>query len=82
VPTITKFATLEGKFGDPERASTMFEKTITEYPKRSDVMSVYIDLVVRLGQMDRARYGFLSSYVSFHFKYVQLLISSSSMLTS
>ena len=55
VPTITQFASLECKHGEAERGATMFEKLITEFPKRSDVMSVYIDMVVRMGDLHRAR---------------------------
>ena len=55
VPIISQFASLECKHGETERGATMFEKLIAEFPKRSDVMSVYIDMVVRTGDMDRAR---------------------------
>ncbi|KAK7110889.1 protein RRP5 homolog [Littorina saxatilis] len=76
VATITQFASLECKHGESERGFTMLEKTISEFPKRSDVMSVYIDMVVRAGDMDRARELFeraltLKNTKFFYKKYLQ-----------
>lgn len=54
--TIAKFAQMEFSNGEPERGATMFEKIIAEFPRRSDIMSIYIDMVVKSGDLDRARY--------------------------
>lgn len=55
VDTIGKFAQMEFTQGDAERGATMFEKIIAEFPRRSDIMSVYIDMVIKSGDLDRAR---------------------------
>ncbi|XP_062605737.1 protein RRP5 homolog [Saccostrea cucullata] len=55
VETISKFAQMEFKFGDSERGKTMFENILVNYPKRSDLWSVYIDMVVKVGDIEGAR---------------------------
>lgn len=55
VETISKFAQLEYNHGSPERGATMFEKIIAEFPRRSDIMSVYIDMVTKQGDLQKAR---------------------------
>ncbi|XP_052228949.1 protein RRP5 homolog isoform X2 [Dreissena polymorpha] len=55
VDIITKFAQLEFKLGEPERGKTMFENTLNTYPKRTDLWSIYIDMVTKLGQYEDAR---------------------------
>jgi hypothetical protein len=42
--TISKFAQLEYKLGDPERGKTVFEGIVDSHPKRWDLWSVYIDM--------------------------------------
>ncbi|KAI0046598.1 nucleic acid-binding protein [Auriscalpium vulgare] len=42
--TISKFAQLEYKLGDPERGKTIFEGIIDSHPKRWDLWSIYIDM--------------------------------------
>ncbi|MBW0507198.1 hypothetical protein O181_046913 [Austropuccinia psidii MF-1] len=49
VKTITKFAQLEFKHGDPERGRTLFEGLIAAYPKRLDLWNVYVDLEIKSG---------------------------------
>ncbi|KAH9448971.1 hypothetical protein Pst134EB_019812 [Puccinia striiformis f. sp. tritici] len=49
IKTIHKFAQLESKFGDHERARTLFEGLITQYPKRTDIWNVYVDLEIKKG---------------------------------
>lgn len=44
---INKFAQLEYKIGDPERGRTMFEGIISNYPKKIDIWSVYIDMEIK-----------------------------------
>ena len=48
--TISKFAQLEYKFGDPERGKTVFEGIVDSHPKRWDLWSIYIDM--EAGQCD------------------------------
>ncbi len=48
--TISKFAQLEYKLGEPERGKTLFEGIIDSHPKRWDLWSIYIDMEV--GQND------------------------------
>ncbi|KZT05820.1 U3 snoRNP-associated protein Rrp5 [Laetiporus sulphureus 93-53] len=49
--TISKFAQLEYKFGDPERGKTVFEGIVDSHPKRWDLWSVYIDMEVLQGDI-------------------------------
>ncbi|KAL5533988.1 hypothetical protein ACEPAG_448 [Sanghuangporus baumii] len=48
--TISKFAQLEYKFGDPERGKTIFEGIIDSHPKRWDLWAIYMDM--EAGQKD------------------------------
>lgn len=47
VNVISKFAQFEFKHGEPERGRTMFEHILSSYPKRVDIWSVYIDMVLK-----------------------------------
>jgi len=42
--TISKFAQLEYKFGDPERGKTIFEGIVDSHSKRWDLWTIYIDM--------------------------------------
>ncbi|EGO30779.1 hypothetical protein SERLADRAFT_444441 [Serpula lacrymans var. lacrymans S7.9] len=42
--TISRFAQMEYKLGDPERGKTIFEGAVDSHPKRWDLWSVYIDM--------------------------------------
>lgn len=44
IKTISKFALLEYKLGDPERGKTIYEGIVDSHPKRWDLWSVYIDM--------------------------------------
>uniref|UniRef100_A0A5F8HAI3 Protein RRP5 homolog n=1 Tax=Monodelphis domestica TaxID=13616 RepID=A0A5F8HAI3_MONDO len=55
VDVISKFAQLEFQLGDAERAKAMFETTLSSYPKRTDVWSVYIDMIIKYGSQKEAR---------------------------
>ncbi|KAI1896821.1 hypothetical protein AGOR_G00098810 [Albula goreensis] len=55
VDLIAKFAQLEFQYGDVERAKSMFDRTLTNYPKRTDLWSVYIDLMVKHGTQKEVR---------------------------
>ncbi|XP_031396337.1 rRNA biogenesis protein RRP5 isoform X3 [Punica granatum] len=52
---ITQTAILEFKCGVPDRGRSLFEKILREYPKRTDLWSVYIDQEIRLGDTDVIR---------------------------
>ncbi|KAG7223841.1 hypothetical protein INR49_026524 [Caranx melampygus] len=55
VDVIAKFAQLEFRFGDVEKGRTMFDKVLTSYPKRTDLWSVFIDLMVKHGSQKEIR---------------------------
>ncbi|XP_077574837.1 protein RRP5 homolog [Stigmatopora nigra] len=55
VDIITKFAKLEFRFGNTEKGRTMFDKVLTSYPKRTDLWSVFIDLMVKHGSQKDVR---------------------------
>ncbi|KAF9076092.1 hypothetical protein BDP27DRAFT_1313888 [Rhodocollybia butyracea] len=48
--TISRFAQLEYKLGEPERGKTLFEGIVDSHPKRWDMWSVYMDM--EAGQSD------------------------------
>lgn len=55
VDVITKFAQLEFQLGDAERAKAIFENTLSTYPKRTDIWSVYIDMTIKHGSQKEVR---------------------------
>ncbi|XP_043970110.1 protein RRP5 homolog isoform X1 [Gambusia affinis] len=55
VDVITKFAQMEFRFGDAERGRNMFDKVLTNYPKRTDLWSVFINLMVKHGSQKEVR---------------------------
>ncbi|KAM4751117.1 protein RRP5 homolog [Anableps anableps] len=55
VDVITKFAQLEFRFGDAEKGRNMFDKVLTNFPKRTDLWSVFIDLMVKHGSQKEVR---------------------------
>lgn len=55
VDVIGKFAQLEFRYGDAERGRAMFDKVLTSYPKRTDLWSVFIDLMVKYGSQNDVR---------------------------
>lgn len=55
VDVIAKFAQLEFRYGDAERGRTLFDKVLTSYPKRTDLWSVFIDLMVKHGSQKDVR---------------------------
>ena len=48
VTVISRFAQFEFKHGEPARGRTMFESILSSYPRRVDIWSVYIDMVVKM----------------------------------
>ena len=58
IETIVKFALLEFKYGEPQRGQTMFESILNNYPKRSDLWSVYLDAMIKLRDVELVRYAY------------------------
>ena len=57
IATIVQFALHEFRYGEPQRGQTMFESILTNYPKRSDLWSVYLDMMVKQGDAEPVRWG-------------------------
>jgi len=55
VDIATKFAQIEFRYGDPERGKTLFETILSNFPRRTDLWSVYVDQLVKTGDTDAAR---------------------------
>ncbi|XP_013924129.1 PREDICTED: protein RRP5 homolog isoform X1 [Thamnophis sirtalis] len=55
VDVISKLAQLEFQFGDAEHGKAMFENMLSTYPKRTDVWSVYIDVMIKHGSQKEVR---------------------------
>jgi len=53
--TISKFAQLEYKLGDPERGKSIFEGIVDSHPKRWDLWSIYIDMAASQDDMTGVR---------------------------
>lgn len=52
---ISQTAILEFKCGVPDRGRSLFEGMLREYPKRTDLWSIYLDQEIRLGDGDVVR---------------------------
>ncbi len=52
---ISKFSQLEFKHGEPSRGQTMFESLLSSYPRKVDLWSVYIDMLIKAGDLQKAR---------------------------
>lgn len=55
VDVIAKFAQLEFRYGDAEKGRNMLDKVLTSYPKRTDLWSIFIDLVIKHGSQKDVR---------------------------
>uniref|UniRef100_A0A0R3RVQ9 S1 motif domain-containing protein n=1 Tax=Elaeophora elaphi TaxID=1147741 RepID=A0A0R3RVQ9_9BILA len=55
VTILSRFAQLEFKFGDMEQSKTIFENILNSYPKRTDVWTVYVDLLIKAEKIENAR---------------------------
>uniref|UniRef100_A0A803YNN3 Protein RRP5 homolog n=1 Tax=Meleagris gallopavo TaxID=9103 RepID=A0A803YNN3_MELGA len=55
VDVISRFAQLEFRFGDPEHAKALFESTLNSYPKRTDIWSIYMDIMIKQGSQKEVR---------------------------
>lgn len=56
VDVISRFAQLEFRFGDPEHAKALFESTLNSYPKRTDIWSIYMDIMIKQGSQKEIRW--------------------------
>jgi len=54
INVISKFGMLEFKNGNPENGRTMFEGIVSNYSKRMDIWSIYMDMEVKYGGDDNA----------------------------
>lgn len=52
---IVEFAKLNRVNGQMDVASTLLEQILTSYPKRTDIWSFYIDMLVKEDQVESAR---------------------------
>ncbi|KFZ57546.1 Protein RRP5, partial [Podiceps cristatus] len=55
VDVISRFAQLEFRFGDSEHAKALFESTLSSYPKRTDIWSIYMDIMIKHGSQKEVR---------------------------
>ena len=55
VEVIHRYAAAEFEFGSAERARVLLEELLVSFPKRTDLMNVYIDLEVKHGHVLQAR---------------------------
>ncbi|KAI9248279.1 hypothetical protein BDA99DRAFT_542639 [Phascolomyces articulosus] len=55
IETISKFAQMEFKHGEPERGRTIFEGLLSNHPKRIDLWSVFLDMEIKAGDQDMIR---------------------------
>ncbi|XP_065088684.1 protein RRP5 homolog [Ochlerotatus camptorhynchus] len=55
IPLIVKFAFLYNRNSERDEAHILFEQIITSYPKRTDIWSQYVDMLVKDGLIDVAR---------------------------
>jgi rRNA biogenesis protein RRP5 len=55
IEVVNKFAQLEFNYGDIERAKAIYDSLLFTYPNRTDIWSVYIDMLVKNKRYDEAR---------------------------
>merc|ERR1712087_1008102 len=55
IETMMKFAQMEFEFGSVERGRTIFDGLLEKYPKRLDLLYVYVDKEVKAGEIEAAR---------------------------
>ncbi|XP_067634673.1 rRNA biogenesis protein RRP5 [Eurosta solidaginis] len=55
VNTIVAFGNLNHKYGNNEMAQTLLDQVVTSYPKRVDVWTQYVDMLVKAQMIDSAR---------------------------
>lgn len=55
INTIVKFANLSNKYNQKDHAHALFEQILLSYPKRIDIWSQYVDMLVKGNDIDIAR---------------------------
>ncbi|XP_017084123.2 LOW QUALITY PROTEIN: protein RRP5 homolog [Drosophila eugracilis] len=55
IPCIVSFAKLYAKNDNNDMAQTLLDDVVTSYPKRIDIWSVYVDMLIKAGLIDSAR---------------------------
>ncbi|KAF7723464.1 rRNA bioproteinsis protein rrp5 [Apophysomyces ossiformis] len=55
IKTVVKFAQMEFKHGEAERGRTIFEGIVSNYPKRVDLWSIYLDMEIKEGDHSMIR---------------------------
>lgn len=55
IPVLTKVACLEFKSGDAERGRDVFERILSNFPKRLDVWTLYVDQLASAGDIEGGR---------------------------
>lgn len=55
IELISKFAQFEFKYGEPERGRTMFESLVSSYPRRVDLWSIFIDMMLKQSNTEAVR---------------------------
>jgi len=55
VEITTHFARLEFKFGSVERGRTLFESLVSNFPKRTDIWSIWLDMEIKVEETDKIR---------------------------
>nr|XP_032808065.1 protein RRP5 homolog [Petromyzon marinus] len=55
VDVIVKFAQLDFRSGEVEHGVAVFENTLSSYPKRTDIWSIYIDMLAKHGTAQQIR---------------------------
>ncbi|XP_058169032.1 protein RRP5 homolog [Anopheles ziemanni] len=55
IPLIVKFAFLHNRHGNRDEAHLLFEQILTSYPKRTDIWSQYVDMLVKDELVENAR---------------------------
>ncbi|XP_037732812.1 protein RRP5 homolog [Drosophila subpulchrella] len=55
IPCIVSFSKLYAKHDNNDMAQTLLDGVVTSYPKRIDIWSVYVDMLIKAGQIDSAR---------------------------
>lgn len=56
---IIRFAIMEFKYGEEEQGAAIFETFLSNNPKKVSTWTVYIDQLVKIGQIEQARYIFI-----------------------
>lgn len=55
VAVSSKFAQFEFLHGEAERGKTIFENIVRDFPNRTDQWAVYVDMIIKSGQVEAAR---------------------------